>query len=315
MGFLIKNIQHVKNFGMYVYEHLFCLVLIIAFIVGLGFVLTLFTVQNPTEVESQEILIFNISLENWGIFLTIVGLIITAFWSIYQFDKGVARKQQEKGAEIANHFAENLLLKCEIVNRVFQLSPVYNIIQTPEKDYSKLNNFDISELRYVYESDSFPQDYKEQKNKCNFDDIYYSLLESRISVKDSSNISNKELKHYDTKNARNLFVLNNANLPFHFSALIDEVLNDLEYICMNISSQAAGSTYIYQSLHQVFLRTIRNLYAEISIRNDKKCCDKFYTNIIHVYKNWTSIYKKNLARENSRRKHANQILNPKIKTV
>ena len=91
-------------------------------------------------------------------------------------------------------------------------------------------------------------------------------------------------------------------------------LNKLEYICMNISSRAADSNYIYQSLHQIFLRTIRNLYMEISIINTN-ACDKFYTNIIHVYNMWRNKYLHEYRVENYRIKKVNDKLNPKNKTV
>ena len=84
---------------------------------------------------------------------------------------------------------------------------------------------------------------------------------------------------------------------------------------MDISSQAAGSKYIYQSLHQIFFRTIKILSVEICLRNDGKYCDKYYTNIIHVYNEWTKIYERDLKKEEKRKKEVDKILNPKIKTV
>ena len=84
---------------------------------------------------------------------------------------------------------------------------------------------------------------------------------------------------------------------------------------MNISSHAAGSTFIYQSLHQIFFDTVNTLAFEISIRNDGKYSDKFYTNIIHVYNEWQKIYKKSRKNETNKKNQNKKILNPKIKTV
>ena len=83
---------------------------------------------------------------------------------------------------------------------------------------------------------------------------------------------------------------------------------------MNISSKAADSDFIYQSVHQIFLRTVRLLYLEISILNVDST-DKFYTNIIDVYNKWMKIYLINKKKENKRIKKSNLDLNPKIKTV
>ncbi len=125
----------------------------------------------------------------------------------------------------------------------------------------------------------------------------------------------QENKQYSTEEARELFVLDNSDLPFKFNLLISNVLNELEYLCMNLSSQAAGSKYVYQSLHQVFLRTIRCLSVEIAISNNNYYSDKFYTNTIYVYNEWTNLYILNLQKENKLKSEVNDILNPKIKTV
>lgn len=241
------------------------------------------------------------------------------------------RKQQEKASEIAKQFSNDLLLKCDIVNTVYKLSPIGTLLELQQKNYSLFKNFNIEEIRKIYNDYNFPLKYKKLEDSINFDDIYYSLLEKRITIKGISNKQVKKikkknnrqaLKHYSTDEAINLFRLDNSNFPFHFWALVDNVLNDLEQVCMNISSQAAGGIYIYQSLHQVFLRTVRTLVVEISLRNNSSNSDKYYTNVIEVYKEWTKIYIKNSSIEDKKnnkvKKYKNKIekiLNPKIRTV
>lgn len=104
-------------------------------------------------------------------------------------------------------------------------------------------------------------------------------------------------------------------MPFLFDELISDVLNQLEYLCMFLSSQVAGSKYVYQSLHQVFLRTVRALAVEISITNNKSYSDKYYTNLISVYNEWKKLYLKDLLKERTLKDKIEKILNPKIKTV
>lgn len=78
---------------------------------------------------------------------------------------------------------------------------------------------------------------------------------------------------------------------------ICNVLNALEYECMYIRSKVADDKYIYNSLHQQFLKSIALLYFEISLINtDNK--DKYYTNVIHVYNLWKKRYLKSIKREN-----------------
>lgn len=67
------------------------------------------------------------------------------------------------------------------------------------------------------------------------------------------------------------------------------ILNNLEHMCMNISSKVADEKYIYNSLHQQFFKAIALLYFQISLINiDNK--DKYYTNIIYVYNIWKQKY-------------------------
>jgi len=84
---------------------------------------------------------------------------------------------------------------------------------------------------------------------------------------------------------------------------------------MYLSSQVAGSKYVYQSLHQVFLRTVRALAIRISIANNTSYSDKYYTNIISVYNEWKNLYANDLKNEKEIKKKVDQVLNPKIKTV
>lgn len=78
--------------------------------------------------------------------------------------------------------------------------------------------------------------------------------------------------------------------------IIGHTLNILEYMCMNIATKVADEKYIYNSLHQQFLKAIALLYFEISLINiDNK--DKYYTNIIHVYNIWKNKYIKAAKKE------------------
>lgn len=74
---------------------------------------------------------------------------------------------------------------------------------------------------------------------------------------------------------------------FHF--LITSTLNELEYMCMYISTGVADKDCIYNSLHQQFFQTISYLYFHISLINvDNK--NKYYTNVITVYTMWVEKY-------------------------
>lgn len=326
MNLIKKNIEHLGNILDYIVEHLLCIVVLMLIFVISFTILKFLPFSMPKDVQSQEIYIGGISLNNISIWFTAIGLIVTAIWSIYQYTKNTARKQQEKGANLAKEFSSSLLSKCGIVTVVYKKSQLYKILNS-HKEYDSFRNFTISELREVYNND-LPYIYRDLEKECKLDDIYHDILRKRITPyskikenansENSTNTENKEndlIDEIKNEDLSNLFILDNKDLPFHFNSLVDDVLNELEYICMDISSQAAGSKYIYQSLHQIFFRTIKILSVEICLRNDGKYSDKFYTNIIHVYNEWTSIYEKSSKKEEKRKKHVDKILNPKIKTV
>ena len=303
-----KNIEHLMNFFTYIKEHLLCFILIVAFFILAGIVLVNLPINNPENIEAQQILICGVSLENWSIWYTFVGLIITALWSMYQYTKNIARKQQERGAEIAKLFAHDLLNKCTILGKVILKSGIGELFKLEELDYRVFKNFDRDEIFDIYGKDEliltklrrllFSQETQE---------IYIECLKENINLnntKDSSNITDY----------KEIFILDNSNMPVLFSQLVSLTLNELEYISMYIASQAAGSKYVYQSLHQIFLRTIKLLAPIIALQN-KDYSDKYYTNIIFVYNEWAELRQIGLKREKKNKEKANKILNPKIKTV
>lgn len=316
MYYIEKIKRHISNWVAYIKEHLIRII----FISFLLFVVcSLFTLlPRETGGGEQQILIFGITLSNWSIWLGIIAILGGAIWGLYEYDKSRISTQQEKAADIAKTFSDDLLQKCNTVISVYQSCDLYTLLKNIDTINSPFEHFTTEELREITEDDDAPSMYRKEKNKINFDYIYFRVLEQRITV-----FSEYEKKYesqdnnnsYSTEEARKLFILDNQSFPFHFSSLVDEVLNTLEYVCMNISSHAAGANFIYQSIHQIFFDTINILAFEISIRNDGKYSDKFYTNIIYVYNEWQKIYKKSRKNETDQKKQSKKILNPKISTV
>lgn len=310
-----KNVEHFKDFSRYFLERLLCI--IIGFLVIMGITILVFNnseIITPVTVESQQIMICGISLENFSIWFTFVAIIVTAFWSTFQYNKSKLSKQQEKASEIAETFSNDLVTKCSIIYDVISNTELAEILELNKIGYDKFKVFNTNEIRTVYNDDDFISKFKKKFIDSNLDQIYYRRLDVRVSFNSFKELMEQN-KQYSEKEARKLFVLNNSNFPFHFSTLISDVLNTLEYLCMSLSSQAAGSKYVYQSLHQTFLRTVRMLCVNISMSNTQHYSDKYYTNIIHVYNEWTALYLKDLSKENKQKNKANKILNPKIKTV
>lgn len=312
--FMKKNIEHLMNFLIYIKEHLLCFILVVLFFILSGIVLVHLPINNPTNIETQQILIFGVSLENWSIWYTVCGLIVTALWSMYQYAKNVSRKQQEKASIIAKSFSEKLTTKCSLICAVIRKSELYDFLQLKYKNYASFKTFTTDEIRLIYDDDDFIEKYKNKKENVDLNVIYYRILDSFTSFNKFSTLTANN-KTYTVEEAKKLFDSEYSYLPFKFEILISDVLNELEYLCMELSSQAADSKYVYQSLHQVFLRTLRSLAVEVAMSNNNNYTDKYYTNTIHIYNYWTQLYISNSNKEKKKKEQINKILNPKIKTV
>ena len=179
MNLIKKNIEHLENILDYIVEHLLCIVVLILIFIISFIVLKFLPFSMPKDVQSQEIYVGGISLNNVSIWFTAIGLIITAFWTIYQYTKNTSRKQQEKGANLAKEFSNSLLLKCGIVTVVYKNSRLYKILNS-HREYDSFRNFTISELREVYNND-LPYIYRDLEKECKLDDIYHDILRKRIT--------------------------------------------------------------------------------------------------------------------------------------
>lgn len=314
-----ENLKHLKKlidfFIEFVWERILCIIPVLALILLFTFLFFKYsTIINPNEIESQQILVFGISLDNLGTWLTAVGLIVAAFWSLIQYEKGKVAKRQEKASEIAKSFSNRLTTKCSIIYQVIRLSKIYPLLKLNQKEYDHFKTFTTNEIRNIYSDDNFIEKYVNTRKESDLDQLYYRVLDSRISFNTLEGLT-KSNKTYSEEEAQKLFILNNADLPFKFKALISDTLNELEYLCMSLSSQAAGSKYVYQSLHQAFLRTIRLLSVEIAITNKNSSTDKYYTSIISVYNEWTFLHKQYQLKEKKQLEKMNKLISPKIKTV
>lgn len=315
MHYINKIKRNISNCIEFVFEHLIHILFIICIITLAIIAIILLPKETIIEngiIKSQNILFFGITLYNWSISFSILGIIMTAIWAIYQFDKTISRKQQEKGAEISKLASERLMYRCEILGNVIIKSELNEIFKYDNLKPSTFKNFDKTELiSLCNDNETIISKVKSILRSEEVQQLYFRELDLRINQIKKEDIENKI---YSNEEAHNLFILDNKDLPFKFDQLISSILNDLEYISMYISSQNTHSKYIYQSLHQFFIRTIKLLAPIICIFN-KDYCDKYYTNIICVYNEWCRLRNIDLKNENKKKEKINKILNPKIKTV
>lgn len=225
-------------------------------------------IQNPNEVQSQEIYICKISLSNWGTWITLVGLFFTAIWSMHQYIKSKLSKQQEKASQIATDFADNLIEKMGLISKTLlknsYIQKVTSIFDNHPECLSQFTTFEIEDILVAENEDEDVDVFKNFKDILCSEDTqkeYQNFLNEKYSEKEQEKFNSK------------------------FPVLVESTLNHLEAICITITSQAAGSEFIYDSLHQTFLKTIKILAVLIAANNNNNV-DKYFTNIIQVYNMW-----------------------------
>lgn len=283
-NFFEENFKHLKNFWkyiQYIFNHLFCVILLI-FIVFLSCLfLSKCTIINPSTVESQEILIAGISLDNWGIWFTAIGLIITAVWSMYQYHKNFLIKQQEKATAIAQEFANHLVEKFGLISDTLLGDEQFNKI-IEKFPLEKFKDFTVLEVLEL------------SNNKNIFND-FNSIITSKSTQKRYTRLLKKRYSKVEREKFDSFFPL-----------LVENTLNKLEAVCISITSKAAGSQFIYDSLHATFLNIVQLLAIHIC-SNNKNNVDKYFSHIISVYNMWMQEREKSIKANNKTMKKIDKL--------
>lgn len=278
------------------------------------------------------------SINEWGIVISTIGVVVGLVLTYIEYRSNKKRTEQEKGAEIAKMFATEIITKLSVIIQTIGISKLNNIIKKVDLNIShtysifECSNFDRKEMRKIYGEDLF-QKYDSLKKEKELQAIYMKIIISKNLPYYSIDDIKKELsymhklkqnKSKNYKKVKNKFIkvvpkdsyfsICNTKFPTKFNNLIYDTLNELEYLCMYISSKAANSEFIYQSLHKVFLDGIRLLAIEISYSNTNSA-DKLYTNIIHVYNDWLKRYLKAQKKEEKNIKKSDKIIAPDVKSI
>lgn len=267
MKFLNYIIEHWKRIFLFI-------------LIGVCFIIffKLFAEVLPINNNIQVIKFFGITLQNWGTILAIFGTIFTLIWAMFEYDKRRIIAQQQRASEIADIFSSEIVEKLSLISEVLLENKDFSE-KLKKIDSRKLIRFDIFELKEITDC----------RNDKELDDFVRSILK----------VINSEYvqKKYEEKLEKMYSEEERKKFSNKFTMLIQVTLNRLEFLCMNISSNAAGSQFIYQSLHQTFLQTIHILSVVMSSKNINNV-DKYFTNIIAVYNMWNKEKIKNIEKFN-----------------
>lgn len=204
------------------------------------------------------------------IYLSLVALLISFF--SYQYSKN--QSKIERAVDLAKDYA--ILLH--------NITAVRYIISSHENIAKLINKHQI-----VCAEDSFDMD--QLKNVYTPNEL--KSLEEFFSgtLMDTQVLANHYVMSHTTpmvsgkEEEQKLTLLNPDLLKHHYATMIQVLLNDLEQFSMNFVQNLADSDTVYQSLHQSFFYCFGMLYYPIC-KNNLSSKDKYYTNIIYLYKNW-----------------------------
>lgn len=224
---------------------------------------------------------------------------------IHKFDKSYKRK--EKALEMANEFSKLISTRSfdvgEVNKKVLENIGLQNKIKELEdKEYL---NFDFDELNEIFNEKEYKKyhDYKNLgnldfikvlfetfRNETTLDECLSSIIRKLDSQKSlDENIEGKQwrfklsdgelcIESNDVKQGVN-------EMGKKYSEIGVYSKNKLEWFAMHFTNNIADESTVYQSLHQIYLKTVISQYLDIS-ENNKRGHEKFYINVIGLYNQW-----------------------------
>ena len=246
------------------------------------------------------------------------------------YDSKFTYQKREKAVELAREFEKfiedsllifNLISKTEIVNYmqkldldngknylinfdIHELKKFFNDYENNKDKYNILSNIEKIAPQDIY---MFMKDYDEDKYTQQKLEYFYSNSFKMFDLKkEIEDLKDKELKMYRLQY--------NTDLPFFMGSMFNDIyllftdnLNRLEYFSMNFIADIADDNIVYYSLHQVFLSYVEICYFHIAEMNSKGAKDKYYTNMIELYKKWKKRYLEAVEKENKAKETINNV--------
>lgn len=165
------------------------------------------------------------------------------------------------------------------------------------KNYYDLNNYIINKnfnaisRSYLAYSDISEEEYHKIKffeyKEWKLSDYELKLIEQKEESKEKKDVLaiHFDMCYYKEKIAKK------------FYGCVTDTLNELEELCMALNKGIVDESTVYQSLHQIVIRSIKYFYPKICMYNrHNNSYDKYYTHTITLYNNWTQ--KRNKEKKN-----------------
>ena len=257
------------------------------------------------ESDCKRISIFNILIED----LESICVILSIMFAVYQYRKScegedrlkkfrmdtlmherrmliykkqmLEHEEKRKAIEYMGYYKDNILKRASIISAIIIKLGAYSIVDkvpfegmkeftiTEMKQY--LDSGDIDSLQKLYESQQFIDIIKEANLKVNFLD--YRRIEATLE-----NVKHADKVDFSTETAKVYYR--------QFFELQNDICNELEYFAAAFVQGVADEDVVYRSLHQTYLRTVRLLYKLICTANSNSNSERYFTNVIKLYRIW-----------------------------
>lgn len=260
--------------------------------------------------------------------ISYIAGVIALIYTIVQFKKEIDvynenkdKEKRMKAIEIAEEFQKLIanelgfissVLNCDELNDIIKPINFTSISKFNQQEASYILNKDFNELNEIYnkklsDSDHIAKCYLSHYTKLidlNTTNDILSFIVNGWKPKEIEKIKKEIYQGNLTevekdKMSEELYnrIQYNKKLFYYKDYLynicntqIIDLLNKLEAYCMYFSNGLADEEIVYQSLHQMFLITIKQLYFLISRNNKDNGADKYYVNIIEMYNKWAKRY-------------------------
>jgi len=210
--------------------------------------------------------------------------VIYAAWQYSNSQKNTDIIRVQKAIDLAQFFKDNILDKYPPLEYIMEQSGSNRILKkiSPEN----MKNFDYQEMRrFITEEDS------EQLRKIQEGNEFLKALIDANGIFNMHFEINTIVNNVrDMENNKKEITFSIAKTPVINTFLndyINQTLNNLEFLAMHFTHNTADSSVVYQSLHQVYIKAVEQLYYFIANLN-KDPVEKYYTNTIKLYHKWKS---------------------------
>ncbi len=263
------------------------IVIAVAMIVSIVFMLSPFFIKClvPNDKIPMEVADFMSTLIT-NIFV-IFGVVV-ALWQYISYTKSEMeiknreaferdKDRIQKAIDLSGYFKDSIMANFEVILFVYQNCGVLDILNKISSD--KMIRFDSIELNNVLPKNDLDKIQKKASTK-EFNDA----LSQYCMVNEKWENCVTYLKNDE---GSKIVEINGSVVRNKFNAILNDVLNSLEFFSMHFIHETADESVVYQSLHSVFLLIVRTLYYDISINNSGLAEQKIYTKTIELYQMWS----------------------------